>query len=460
MCGSSEALQGTTLPPARKHPARLSHAFANSALPPRLRRALAPTLALELSRPAAPRPRGVGRRAGARRGRVRRAGEPRRSDRRMAGGAGRDRGHRRRRRDRGHRAAPAPRARRADRERAPPVPAQVHEAAAADRLHRRGGRADVRHAGGDRSAGRGRGANRDVRSPDGTAQPHPLPRPGPARGRAVAARRPPHRGLHARRRRLHEREPVDGPRGRRLAADRRRAPAAGHHARDRRARAHGRRRVRDPLRGAGDGRGAGHARAPPDRGHVPPVRGAWRPRGHARREPRHHDLPDGRRRRRAPHRQRDDRAVCGAGGGRRRLPLLLDGAERSTALPHVDRVGPAPRARSRRAAAALPAEGRRRVGPRGRLRGAAPLAASAARPHPARRVHPDRRGHGAHRADRRVGAAPRVHAARGVARDGARAGTGLREPLRAPVQARGSGGRSCSRCSPRRTSIRRCWSSR
>ena len=66
--------------------------------------------------------------------------------------------------------------------------------------------------------------------------------------------------------------------------------------------------------------------------------------------------------------------------------------------------GPAARARGRQPRAALPAAGRRAHRPHRRRRGAAALAAPAARLHLAGNVHPDRRGLGPDPADRRMGA--------------------------------------------------------
>ena len=75
----------------------------------------------------------------------------------------------------------------------------------------------------------------------------------------------------------------------------------------------------------------------------------------------------------------------------------------------------APRARARRAGAALPAADQHRLGTRDRRGGAAALEPSGLRAGRAEGLHPDRRGDAADRADRRVGAARGLPPGEGVA---------------------------------------------
>ena len=100
----------------------------------------------------------------------------------------------------------------------------------------------------------------------------------------------------------------------------------------------------------------------------------------------------------------------------RQFPLLLRGDEQVRGRAPGARGRPAPRDPRRTARAALPAEGGHREQSRAQRRGAAALAASAARPRAAERVHSDRGRDRPDPADRRMGAARGVRADARVAR--------------------------------------------
>ena len=168
-----------------------------------------------------------------------------------------------------------------------------------------------------------------------------------------------------------------------------------------------------------------------------------RPFGARRPQHRHRDLPGRWRRRRHADRQCRRRALSRQGRRARHVPLLRSRHGPAAARAARAAAGTAIGDRARRVGPALPAAGAHRRRDH-RLRGAGPLAASAARPDPARHLHPARRGK---RPDRRDG---RMDPARGV--------PARRRP--GPIRCRSRS--TCRRCSSatatcRRSCIRCCW---
>ncbi len=221
-------------------------------------------------------------------------------------------------------------------------------------------------------------------------------RPAPHAGRAAHARRAarrghgrPARGRRVRRRRRGHQGRPRGPRGRRPRRRDPRAAVRGRLGDPLRQREH--RRVRRPRRRRG-GRAAARSR----RRHVP---------GEATRAP------------------------------QRRVPDRPGEADRDE--PARPRHGPAPRARTRRARRALPADRRHPVPAAGRARSARALEPPRARTRPARRLHPARRGHRPHRAARLARARPRTRATAASSPISRSRSTCRRANYRSPTSSRG-----------------------
>ena len=158
--------------------------------------------------------------------------------------------------------------------------------------------------------------------------------------------------------------------------------------------------------------------------------------------------------------QRADIAMYAAKEGGRGFALYEPQQDHYSPAPPGARRRAAPRARERRARAALPAEGRRRQRPHRRRRGAGALEPPAPRPARPRRVHPARRADRPDRAADPLGARPPrcASAARGRSRaTSCRVAVNLSARSFLDTALRGRHRRSCSRSA---TSSRRCSSSR
>ena len=157
-----------------------------------------------------------------------------------------------------------------------------------------------------------------------------------------------------------------------------------------------------------------------------------RPSGGHRRHHRHRHGPARCDRRRPPAQECRHGALLGEGGAARHLALLRAGHGRARPGAAQPRTRPAQRARQRLLRDLLPAALRPEDDEDHHLRGAAALAASAARHDLAGRIHPGRGGDGTDRRDRQLGAAPGVPDLRDVAGRCAR----RRQPVGQSVPAR------------------------
>src|SRR6202166_2232867 len=284
-----------------------------------------------------------------------------------------------------------------------------------------------------------------LRQLDRARQPQPLPRAPAAGDGANRRRRPQRSGVRARPGPLqgHQRLARSPPRRRDAAPRRRppaRQPAPGRHHRPagrRRVRRVAARRGRRARHGAAGREGARFA-AP-----AAPTRRLW---NRLQRQPPHQPLPRGRRRSRGAAEEGRRRDVPGEVARPRRPAAVCrrDGRPRPRAA--VARERPAPGADRRRAAAVLPAGARRRDRPHPGSRGAAALAAPAARAAGAGRFPLDRRDERPVEHARSLGAGHRLPPGAGLARRGdaaaAAGGESLGAALPAPRSHRARQGRA------------------
>ena len=278
----------------------------------------------------------------------------------------------------------------------------------------------------ERGQGRLHGAPRPV---DRARQPLPVHGEDRGGGRAPAPARRGLHGLHARPRPVQGRQRFARPPGGRRAAQGDGATPARLAARDRRAGAPRRGRVRDPAgRRAGSARGRDHARRQDHRADRQAVR-ARRRQGERGHQHRHRARAAGRRRSgRAPEEGRP-RALPHQIRRPQRLQLLQSGDDRRGRRTASAGERAARRAGARAVRDPLPAGGRHDDARAARRRGADPLAPSHERTGRAGSFHLARRGH---RADR---PARRLDPAEGMLRRGglAAAHQALGQPVAGPV---------------------------